>query len=207
MREEINVGLFRKNIEQILPDFVKLILKRLYHALNRYNNKRIHIKKYGYVEFGYFFRFTRKDPYVAKVGDGTISDRFNVWNANRGDIIVGSKCWFGLYNIIMGPVEIGDNFSTGPNVSILGPRHPTLNKEPNKRKKTIIGKNVIIATGSIILFGVNIGDNSIIGAGSLVTKDVQPGSFVSGNPARDMTKMAGKLWKMDVLSQERFREK
>jgi maltose O-acetyltransferase len=128
-----------------------------------------------------------------------------VWNANRGDIIVGNKCWFGLYNIIMGPIEIGDNFSSGPHVSILGPRHPTLSSKTDERRKTIIGENVIIATGAIVLFGINIGDNSIIGPGSLVTKDVQPGSFVSGNPARDMTKMVGKLWKMDILSQERFR--
>ena len=67
--------------------------------------------------------------------------------------------------------------------------------------------NVMITTGSIILFGVTIGDGAVVGAGSVVTKDVQEGAFVSGNPARDLTKIAGKLWKMDSLVQERFKTK
>ena len=107
----------------------------------------------------------------------------------------------------MGLVEIGDDVSTGPYVSILGPRHPTLDREASKRKKTLIRDKVMITTGSIVLFGVTIGEGAIIGAGSVVTKDVPAGAFVSGNPARDLTKIVGKLWKMNSLVQERFREK
>jgi acetyltransferase-like isoleucine patch superfamily enzyme len=197
----------REIIKSVTPHFGRLIAKRIYTAVVHRHNKMAYIKKDGYVEFGYFFRFTRKHPYLAMVGAETIADRYNIWNAKRGDIIVGSNCWFGLNNIIMGPVEIGDFFSTGPSVSILGPRHLTLGYEPRERDKTVIGKNVMIATGAIVTFGVSIGDNAIIGAGSVVTKDVADGAFVSGNPARDLTKMVSKLWKMDYIVQERFRDK
>ena len=82
-----------------------------------------------------------------------------------------------------------------------------LDKEARKRQKTIIGNKVTLTTGSIILFGVTIGENAIVGPGSVVTKDVPPNSFVFGNPARDLTKIAGKFWQMDNISQERFRTK
>lgn len=197
----------KRPIETIMPDFVRLLIKRLYWTAVRTRNKHVYIKKGKLAELGYRFRFSREEPYRAYIGDRTITEEFNIWNAKGGDIIVGKKCWFGLHNIVMGPVEIGDFFSSGPYVSILGPRHPTLDREVITREKTVIGKNVMITTGSIILFGVKIGDGAIIGAGSVVAKDVQAGAFVSGNPARDLTKIAGKLWRMDTLVQERFRKK
>ncbi|MBN2735779.1 MAG: hypothetical protein JXR70_02280 [Spirochaetales bacterium] len=90
----------------------------------------------------------------------------------------------------MGPVEIGDNLSTGPHVKILGPRHAITGYENiDVNKKTIIGNNVWISTDSIILSGVTIGDNAVIGPASLVTKDVPPGAYVAGNPARDLTRV------------------
>jgi len=196
----------KETIESIIPDSIRLTLKRIYWIAKRTQNKRLYIRKGKKAELGYRFRFSRKDPYYTYIGDGSVTEEFNVWNAKGGDIIVGKKCWFGLHNIIMGPVEIGDNFSSGPFVSILGPRHPALDYEARKKKKTVIGNNVMITTGSIVFFGVNIEDNAIIGAGSVVTKDVPEGAFVSGNPARDLTKIAGKLWKMDNLVQERFKD-
>ena len=196
---------FRDTMEFIIPDFLRLIIKRLYWAVIRGKNRYKYIKKGRRAEFGYRFRFERLQPYEASVGDKTIVEEGNVWNANVGNIIVGENGWFGLYNIVMGPVQIGDHFSSGPYVSILGPRHPTLDAGSINRGKTVIGNNVMITTGSIILFGVTIGDNAIIGPGSVVTKDVPNGAFVSGNPARDLTKIVGELWKMDTLVQERFR--
>jgi acetyltransferase-like isoleucine patch superfamily enzyme len=196
-----------KTIENITPSFVKGNIKKIYWRIVRIYNKYRYIEKGRFVEFGYRFRFSRKKPYRAYIGERSITEDFNVWNARGGDIIVGKRCWFGLFNIVMGPVEIGNDVSTGPYVSILGPRHPTLDLETRKRKKTVIEDKVMIHTGSIILFGVKIGEGAIIGAGSVVTKDVQAGAFVSGNPARDLTKIAGKLWEMDVLVQERFRKK
>jgi len=194
-----------KTLEPITPDFVRLMVKRIYWAIIRTNNKRSHVKKERRVELGYRFRFSRAEPYNAYIGEETVTDEFNVWNACRGDIIVGKRCWFGLHNIVMGPVEIGNDVATAPYVSILGPRHPTLDSGERARKKTVVGDKVAIHTGSIILFGATIGEGAIIGAGSVVTKDVPEGAFVSGNPARDLTKIVSKLWKMDSVVQERFR--
>jgi len=196
-----------QNIESITPSFVKALTKRFYYKILRSYWMYKYIERGRFVEFGYRFRFERAKPYCAHVGERTIIEEFNVWNAMAGDIIVGKGCWFGLHNIVMGPVETGDYVSTGPYVLILGPRHPTLDSEARERKKTVIGDKVAIHTGSIILFGVTIGEGAIIGAGSVVAKDVPSGAFVSGNPARDLTKIVGKLWKMDSLVQERFREK
>lgn len=170
-------------VESITPTFVKAIVKRVFWKIVRCYNRWQHIEKGKFVEFGYRFRFDRSEPYRATVGERSIAEDFNVWNADLGDIVVGKKCWFGLNNIIMGPVEIGDELTTGQYVKILGPRHPVPAQAPEQGRKTIIGNNVWLSTGSIVLFGVEIGDNAIVGAGSVVTKDVPAGSCVVGNPA------------------------
>ena len=51
-------------------------------------------------------------------------------------------------------------------------------------KKTVVGKDVWIGYGAIIMHGLNIGDSAIIAAGAVVTKDVQAGAIVGGNPAK-----------------------
>ncbi len=184
-----------KTVESFTPSIVKAISKKVYWRIVRFYHRCRYIEKGRFVEFGYRFRFDCGDTYRAYIGERTIAEDFNVWNAEQGDIIVGKRCWFGLYNVVMGPVEIGDELSTGQNVMILGSRHPVLSSEDKRKRKTIIGNNVWISAGSIILFGVTIGDNAIISAGSVVTKDVPDGAFVGGNPARNLSAIADKVWK------------
>lgn len=95
---------------------------------------------------------------------------------------------FGLVLLDVAPIHIGDNVLLGTNVQLLTPIHPL---DPEKRKagwesaKPIyIQNNVWIGSGAIVLPGVTIGENSVVGAGSVVTKDVEPGVVVVGNPAR-----------------------
>ena len=85
-------------------------------------------------------------------------------------------------------VTIGDDCFIGPNVSIYTACHSTDPVERNSRQEwarpVTIGHNVWIGGSVTILPGVTVGDNSIVGAGAVVTKDVPANVIVVGNPAR-----------------------
>src|SRR4030043_428444 len=106
MKEKKNSPVYN-NIELVTPSFVKTIIKKIFWKSVRFYNKCRYIEKGKFVEFGYRFRFDRSAPYRARVGERTIAEDFNVWNTDLGDITVGKECWFGLNNVVMGPVEIG----------------------------------------------------------------------------------------------------
>jgi maltose O-acetyltransferase len=85
-------------------------------------------------------------------------------------------------------VRIGDGTQIGPGVQILTADHP---RDPAERASGMewgvpikIGRNVWIGGGAILLPGVTVGDDAVIGAGSVVTRDVPAGATVAGNPAR-----------------------
>jgi acetyltransferase-like isoleucine patch superfamily enzyme len=77
-------------------------------------------------------------------------------------------------------IKIEDNVFIGPNVSFTNDKHPKSTMHLKEHPKTLICKGVSIGAGSVILPGIKIGENSIIGAGSIVTKDVPPNSLVYG---------------------------
>lgn len=85
-------------------------------------------------------------------------------------------------------IYIGDGTMLAPNVTIVAASHPMSPKLRAEgygcNKPVHIGKNVWIASNVTILPGVHIGDNSVIGAGSVVTKDVPENVFAAGNPAK-----------------------
>lgn len=95
-----------------------------------------------------------------------------------------------------GEVFIGDHVMIGPNVTIATAAHPV---EPSLRKKALqfncpvhIGNNVWIGANVVILPGVTIGDNTVIGAGSVVTKDIPANVVAVGNPCRVLREIGDK---------------
>ena len=106
------------------------------------------------------------------------------------NIHIGNN-FFANFNLTIldeAPVTVGDNVFVGPNVSIYTACHPLSPDERNAcaewAEPVTIGNSVWIGGSATILPGVTIGDNCVIGAGSVVTKDVAPNTVVGGNPAR-----------------------
>ncbi len=115
------------------------------------------------------------------------------------NIFMGPNCYanYNLTILDVCPVIIGEGCHIGSNVSILTPMHPMIGAERavyineygrltdnEYGKSVVIGEHVWICSSAVILPGVKIGKNSVIGAGSVVTRDIPEGVFAAGNPAR-----------------------
>ncbi|UXN35293.1 sugar O-acetyltransferase [Avibacterium paragallinarum] len=108
-----------------------------------------------------------------------------------GCFIEVGENFFANYHCTMldsGGIKIGDNVMFAPNVSLYTVGHPL---DPELRQQDweqalpiIIGNNVWIGGNTVILGGVTIGDNSVIGAGSLVNKNIPANSLAMGSPAK-----------------------
>ena len=105
------------------------------------------------------------------------------------NIHLGERVFFNFNCVVLDvcPVHIGDFTLFGPGVQIYTPLHP-MNAELRRREEfgapVRIGADVWVGGGAIILPGVTIGARSVIGAGSVVTRDVPEGVFAAGNPCR-----------------------
>jgi maltose O-acetyltransferase len=105
------------------------------------------------------------------------------------NIELGHRVFFNFNCIVLDvcPVKIGDFTLFGPAVQIYTPLHP-FNAEQRRReefgKPIEIGSDVWVGGGAVILAGVRIGSRAVIGAGSVVTRDVPGGVFAAGNPCR-----------------------
>ena len=95
---------------------------------------------------------------------------------------------YGLVALDVAEIRIGDDVQIGPNVQLLTPTHPLdadLRRDKWEAAEPItIGDNVWLGGGVIVLPGVTIGSDTVVGAGSVVTKDLPPGVLAVGNPAR-----------------------
>ena len=110
--------------------------------------------------------------------------RASVWMKTSGkkkSFQVGTAFWIAA-------ITIGDDCLLGPNVQLLTPTHPVA-IEPRRDKleaalPITLGRNVWLGGGVIVCPGVTIGDNSVVGAGSVVTRDIPANVVAVGNPAR-----------------------
>lgn len=105
------------------------------------------------------------------------------------NVFINQNCT--LYDL--GGIDIADDVMIGPNVSLITSGHPL---QPSRRrdavtaKPIVIGRNVWIAAGVTIIGGVTVGENSVVAAGSVVTRDIPSNCLAAGNPTRVMRSIA-----------------
>lgn len=135
----------------------------------------------------------RLDLNVSKklyIGKRSIIEHNVILNNGVGDIIIGDDTMITSMGMILGPVEIGSNVVSGIGTQILGLTHnyddidTPIKDQGVKGTKVIIADDVWIGGNSVILQGITIGTHSLVAAGSVVTKDVDPYTIVAGNPAK-----------------------
>ena len=132
--------------------------------------------------------------YGCTIGDNSKIGTFVEIQKNA---IIGNNVKVSSHTFICEGVKIEDNVFIGHNVSFINDKYPrsanadgSLQTEADwKVVPTVVKKGASIGTSSTVLCGVTIGDNAIVGAGSVVTKDVPANTVVAGNPARFLRKV------------------
>lgn len=125
-----------------------------------------------------------------KLGKNAIIEDFSVVNNGVGDVSIGDDTIIGIGNVIIGPVTVGNNVMFAQHVVLSGLNHGyediqhSPKAQPVSRRQIIIADEVWIGANCVVLGGVTIGKHSIVGAGSVVTKNIPPYSVAVGNPAK-----------------------
>ena len=109
----------------------------------------------------------------------------------ENDVVVGNdvtvKCGVQLWD----GVTVEDGVFIGPNVTFTNDKFPRSKVWPEEFMRTTVRKGASIGANATVLCGITIGENAMIGAGSVVTKDVPAGELWTGNPARFVRKIDG----------------
>ena len=135
-------------------------------------------------------RFAKLQDMFAEIGEGSYIEP--PLHANFGGKHVHfGKNVYANYNLTMvddSHIYVGDNTMIGPNVTIATAGHPIdpalRDVQAQFNMEVHIGRNVWLGGGCVLLPGVSIGDNTVIGAGSIVTKDIPANVVAYGNPCR-----------------------
>ena len=118
--------------------------------------------------------------YGCEIGDNTKIDAFVYIEEG---VKIGNNVKIRPFTFIPEGVTIEDDVFVGPNVTFTNDKYPR-SRGDWKMLRTVVKKGASIGAGSVILPGITIGENAMVGAGSVVTKDVPPNAVVLGNPAR-----------------------
>jgi len=122
-----------------------------------------------------------------------------VWLLKRAGYVLGTEIYVGESLIVIdndtdrGTVTVGDRVAIAPRVTLV-----TFSDPNNSRTRTlgpvrcgpiVLGNDVWLGTGVIVLPGITIGEGAVVGAGSVVTRDVPPFAVVAGSPARELRRL------------------
>ena len=104
---------------------------------------------------------------------------------------IGNRCKVSSHSFICEGVTLEDGVFVGHNVTFTNDRYPRATADGKLQTEadwacipTLVKRGASIGSGATLLCGITIGENAMIGAGSVVTRDVPPGTIVAGNPAR-----------------------
>ena len=189
----------RKSIKEKLKTkqgLKSFILNLLVHPVKTRPRGWLRLFQPFYIKRGrrsFIYSNIRKDivPFNSfELGEKSVIESFSTINNMVGAITIGSRSRIGLGNTIIGPVKIGNNVNLAQNIIISGLNHnysdpdKTIISQGVNTSEVIIEDDVWIGANSVILAGITIGKHSVIGAGSVVIRDVPPYSIVVGNPGK-----------------------
>jgi acetyltransferase-like isoleucine patch superfamily enzyme len=131
--------------------------------------------------------------YGCTIGDNTKVGTFVEIQKNSS---IGKNCKISSHTFICEGVEIEDNVFIGHNVTFINDKFPRAVNDDGKMQtdsdwkleKTFVKKGASIGSSVTILCGITIGENAVVGAGSVVTKNVPADTVVAGNPAKVIQK-------------------
>lgn len=132
--------------------------------------------------------------YECEIGDNT---KIGTFVEIQKGVKIGKNCKISSHSFICEGVTIEDNVFIGHNVTFINDIYPRATASDGKLQTekdwicipTLVKKGASIGSSATLLCGITIGENAIVGAGSVVTKDVPPNTIVVGNPTRLLRKI------------------
>lgn len=133
--------------------------------------------------------FSFVNAYECTIGDGS---KVGAFTEIQKEVLIGKNCKISSHSFICTGVELEDNVFIGHGVIFTNDLYPRATREDGQLQtendwqliKTKVKKGASIGSNATILCGITIGENAVVGAGAVVTKDVAANTTVAGNPAK-----------------------